>query len=109
MVYAPAFRASKSNRSRVSKGSCSLATSQNNQCDFCTPSHGVGSLSSVMSMASKPELEEQIRESKKVRLEALTTLGFFEEETVRTLQPHDDALVVTLWIGGYDVKRVLID
>ena len=26
-----------------------------------------------------------------------------------TLQPHDDALVVTLKIGGYDVKRVLID
>ena len=69
----------------------------------------MGSLSSVMSMASKPELKEQIRESKKVRLEALTTLGFFEEDTVRTLQLHDDALVVTLWIGGYDVKRVLID
>ena len=109
MVYAPAFRASKSNRSRVSKGSCSLATSQNNQCDFCTPSHGVGSLSSVMSMASKPELKEKIQESKKVTLEALTTLGFFEEDTVRTLQPHDDALVVTLWIEGYNVKRVLID
>ena len=69
----------------------------------------MGSLSSVMSMASKPELKEKIQESKKVTLEALTTLGFFEEETVRTLQPHDDALVVTLWIEGYNVKRVLID
>ena len=28
---------------------------------------------------------------------------------IRTLQPHDDALVVTLRIGRYDVKRVLVD
>ena len=26
-----------------------------------------------------------------------------------TLQPYDDALVVTLRIGGYNVKRVLVD
>ena len=26
-----------------------------------------------------------------------------------TLQPHDDAIVVTLKIDGYDVKRVLVD
>ena len=26
-----------------------------------------------------------------------------------TLQPYDDALVVTLKIGGYDVKRVLVN
>ena len=26
-----------------------------------------------------------------------------------TFQPHNDALVVTLRIGGYDVKRVLMD
>ena len=26
-----------------------------------------------------------------------------------TFQPHDDALVVALQIGGYDVKRVLVD
>ena len=25
------------------------------------------------------------------------------------MQPHDDALVVTLRIGGYNVKRVLVD
>ena len=76
---------------------------------FATPSHCMGSLSSVMSVASKLELEEQIRESKKVRLKALPTLGFSEEDTDGTFQPHDDALVVTLGIGGYDVKRVLID
>ena len=37
------------------------------------------------------------------------TLGFSEEDKIGTLQPHDDALVVTLRIGGYDVKRVLVD
>ena len=31
------------------------------------------------------------------------------EDKLGTLQPHDDALVVTLRIGGYDVKRVLVD
>ena len=37
------------------------------------------------------------------------TLGFSEEDKTRTIQPHDDALVVTLRIGGYDVRRVLVD
>ena len=32
-----------------------------------------------------------------------------DEDKVGTIQPHDDALVVTLRIGGYDVKRVMID
>ena len=37
------------------------------------------------------------------------TLGFSEEDKTRTIQPHDDALVVTLRIGGYDVRRMLVD
>ena len=36
-------------------------------------------------------------------------LGFSDEDKIGTIQPHDDALVVTLKIGGYDVKRVLVD
>ena len=36
-------------------------------------------------------------------------LGFSDEDKVGTIQPHDDALIVTLRIGGYDVKRVLMD
>ena len=36
-------------------------------------------------------------------------LGFSDEDKVGTIQPYDDALIVTLRIGGYDVKRVLID
>ncbi|XP_030933865.1 uncharacterized protein LOC115959561 [Quercus lobata] len=36
-------------------------------------------------------------------------LDFLDEDKVGTIQPHDDVLVVTLRIGGYDVKRVMID
>ena len=36
-------------------------------------------------------------------------LGFSDEDKLGTVQPHDNALVVTLRIGGYDVKRVMID
>ena len=36
-------------------------------------------------------------------------LGFSDEDKLGTIQPHDDALVVTLRIGGYDVKMVMID
>jgi len=42
-------------------------------------------------------------------VKARPTFSFSNEEKVRTLQPYDDALVVTLRIGGYDVKRVLVD
>jgi len=36
-------------------------------------------------------------------------LSFFDEHKIGTLQPYDDALVVTLKNEGYDVKRVLVD
>ena len=49
------------------------------------------------------------RESKKAKGMASPMLGFSDEDKVGTIQPHNDALVVTLRIGGYDVKRVLVD
>ena len=36
-------------------------------------------------------------------------LSFSDADKHGTIQPHDDALVVTLRIGGYDVKRVMVD
>ena len=36
-------------------------------------------------------------------------LEFSDEDKIGTIQPHDNALVITLKIGGYDVKRVLVD
>ena len=50
--------------------------------------------------------EDDDRESKK---EASPVLGFSDEDEIGTIQPHDDTLVVTLRIGGYDVKRMLVD
>ena len=42
-------------------------------------------------------------------MEVRPALSFLDEDKVGTIQPHDDALVVTLRIGRYDVKRVLVD
>ena len=36
-------------------------------------------------------------------------MSFSEEDKVGTTQPHDDALLITLRIGGYNVKRVMVD
>ncbi|XP_030934622.1 uncharacterized protein LOC115960066 [Quercus lobata] len=62
----------------------------------------------VMSVSSFPtELDDS--ESKRARMGATPLIGFTEEDKQGTIQPHDDALVVTLIIGGYDMKRVLVD
>ena len=47
--------------------------------------------------------------SKSVKMGIPLVLGFSDEDKLGTIQPHDDALVVTLKIGGYDVRRVMID
>jgi len=36
-------------------------------------------------------------------------LSFLDQDKIQTIQPHDDAFVITFRIGGYDVKRVLVD
>ena len=61
-----------------------------------------------MSVSSFPTKLDD-RESKRARMSATPLIGFSEEDKQGTIQPHDDALVVTLRIGGYDVKRVLVD
>ena len=38
-----------------------------------------------------------------------SVFSFSEEDKIGTIQPHDDALVITFRIGGYDVKRVMVD
>ena len=48
--------------------------------------------------------DEDGSEPKRARILPQPTLGFSGEDKVRTIQPHDDALVVTLRIGGYDVR-----
>ena len=46
---------------------------------------------------------------KRVKMSVPLVLSFSGVDKLGTIQPHDDALVVTLRIGGYDVKRVMID
>ena len=45
---------------------------------------------------------------KRAKIDIQSILGFLDEEKVKSIQPHDDALVVILKIWGYDVKRVLV-
>ena len=40
---------------------------------------------------------------------AIPILGFSNEDKEGTFQLHDDALVVTIRVGGYDVKRVSVN
>ena len=64
--------------------------------------------SRVMYVAHLPAKDSN-SEPKRARIEILPVLGFSNEDKIETIQPHDDALVVTLRIGGYDVKRVLVN
>ena len=49
------------------------------------------------------------QEPKRARVERSLVMGFSDEDKIGTIQPHDDALVITLRIGSYDVKRVMVD
>ena len=64
--------------------------------------------SRVLSVArlSAKDREKECKRSKKG---SSLILGFSDEDKRGTIQSHDDALVVTLRIGGFDVRRVLVD
>ena len=53
--------------------------------------------------------DEDGSKSKRARILTQPTLGFLDKDKPRAIQPHNNALVVTLRIGGYDVRRVLVD
>ena len=55
--------------------------------------------SRVMSVARSP-VEDSNSELKRARLEIRPLLIFSDEDKIGTIQPHDDALVVTLRIRG---------
>ena len=46
---------------------------------------------------------------KRIKMNVPLVLSFLDADKQGTIQPHDDASVVTLRIGGYDVKRVIVD
>nr|XP_023881741.1 uncharacterized protein LOC111994115 [Quercus suber] len=64
--------------------------------------------SRVLSVTQVAVRESQ-SEPKRARRGCHPTLTFFKEDKDETSQPHDDALVITLRIGDYDVKRVMVD
>ena len=53
--------------------------------------------------------EDGNHEPKRARLDRPLVMGFSNEDKIGTIQSHDDALVIILRIGGYDVKRVMVD
>ena len=68
-----------------------------------------GSCPSRVMLVSLCPAESSSPMSKKVKIGIPLVLGFLDEDKLGTIQPHDDALVVTLRIGGYDMKRVMMD
>ena len=61
-----------------------------------------------MSMA-RLSAEDFNLKPKRARVDIQPALSFSDEDKIGTIQPYDDALVITLKIGGYDVKRVMVD
>ena len=47
--------------------------------------------------------------SKKARMDIQPALSLSNEDKIRTIQPHDNDLVVMLRIDGYDVKRMMVN
>ena len=64
--------------------------------------------SRVLSVVQLPVEEPQL-EPKRAKINFHPTLSFSEEDKIGSIQPYDDALLITLRIGDYDVKRVMVD
>ena len=75
---------------------------------FATPGKTGSCPSRIMSVA-RLSSEDNNQEPKRARVERPLVMGFSDKDKIGTIQPHDDALVITLRIGGYDVKRVMVD
>ena len=75
---------------------------------FAAPSRTGSCPFRVMSMA-RLSTEDNNSEPKRAKIETSLVLGFSAEDKIGTIQPHDDALEITLRIVKYDVKRVLVD
>ena len=61
-----------------------------------------------MSIARLP-VDDSGLEPKRPKMYHHPILSFSEEDKIGAIQPHDDALVITFLIGGYNVKRVMVD
>ena len=59
-----------------------------------------GSCPSRVMFVARLSAEDTNPELKRARVDIQLALSFSDEDKIRTTQPHDDALVVTLKIGG---------
>ena len=75
---------------------------------FATPGRTGSYPSRVMSVARLSSGDTN-QEPKRAKVERPLVMGFSDEDKIGTIQPHDDALVITLRIRGYDMKRVMVD
>ncbi|XP_075658809.1 uncharacterized protein LOC142628641 [Castanea sativa] len=66
----------------------------------------IGSCPTRVMSVSHILTEESGYRPKRIKGASPPILGFLDEDKVGTIQLHDNALVVTLRIGNYDVKRV---
>ena len=64
--------------------------------------------SRVMFVA-RPIVEDVYPMLTKARVEVRPVLIFLDKDKVGTIQPHDNALVITLRIEGYNVKIMMVD
>ena len=75
---------------------------------FTAPGRTGSCLSRIMSISCRSG-EDSSSMPNRVKMNVPLVLSFSDVDKLGTIQPHNDALVVTLRIGGYDVKMVMID
>ena len=75
---------------------------------FTAPGRTGSCPSKVLSVSRSPA-EECSSASKRAKTDTPLVLGFSDEDKMGIIQPHDDTLVVTLRIGRYDVRKVIVD
>ena len=68
-----------------------------------------GSCLFIVTSVARLFSEDICHEPKRAKLEWPLVMGFSDEDKIGTIQPHDDTLVITLQIRGYDVKKVMVD
>ena len=75
---------------------------------FAAPGKTGSCPSRIMSVSCYSDEDSNSR-PKRIKTNVPLMLSFSDADKQGTIQPHDDALVVTLRIGGYDVMKVMVD
>ena len=75
---------------------------------FAAPGRTGSCTSRIMSVARLSSRDIH-QDPKRARVELSLVMGFSDEDKIRTIQPHDDAMMITFRIWRYDVKRVMVD